>query len=128
MPTVLFDRTEFAGPSPGDVGAGGAAEASPTGGRPCLRSPQRDQVEMQWLALDELLEPEHAARTAWAAVCGLDLSRWLGEIKAVEGHVGRDATDPRLLVALWVYATLQGVGSARRLAELCDKHLAYRWL
>ena len=128
MSTFLFDRTEFTGPSPGDVGTGSAAEGSPTGGRPRLRLPQRDQVEMQWLALDELLEPEHAARTAWSAVCGLDLSRWLGEIKAVEGHVGRDATDPRLLVALWVYATLQGVGSARRLAELCDKHLAYRWL
>ena len=43
----------------------------------------------------------------WAAVCTLDLKSWLGEIKAVEGHVGRDATDPRLLVALWVFATLR---------------------
>jgi hypothetical protein len=32
------------------------------------------------------------------------------------------------LVALWVYATLEGVGSARALARLCEKHLAYQWL
>jgi hypothetical protein len=46
----------------------------------------------------------------------------------VEGHVGRDATDPRLLLALWVYATLDAVGSARELDRLCQKHLAYQWL
>jgi transposase len=52
----------------------------------------------------------------------------LAEIKAVEGHVGRDATDPRLLVALWVFATLKGIGSARELERLCKDHLAYQWL
>ena len=64
----------------------------------------------------------------WAAVCGLDLGRWLREIRAVEGTVGRDATDPRLLVALWIYATLDAVGSAREVARLSEKHLAYQWL
>lgn len=97
-------------------------------GVPRLRVPQRDQVEMQWLSLDELLEPDHPARIVWAAVCGLDLSRWLKQIRAVEGHVGRDATDPRILVALWVYATLDAVSSAREVARLCEKHLAYQWL
>jgi transposase len=83
---------------------------------------------MHWASLDELLEPDHAARMVWAAVCGLNFSRWLGTIKAVEGSAGRDATDPRLLAALWIYATLEGVGSARELARLCEKHLAYQWL
>jgi transposase len=83
---------------------------------------------MHWRSLDEFLEPDHQARTVWAAVCGLNLGRWLSQIKAVERNVGRDATDPRLLVALWVYATLQGIGSARELARLCEKHLAYQWL
>ena len=64
----------------------------------------------------------------WAVVCGLDLRRWLTTIKAVEGAAGRDATDPRLLVAIWIYATIEGVGSARELARLCEKHLAYQWL
>jgi transposase len=112
-------------PSPAEVSR---ARQDFGSGRPRLRVPQRDQIEMHWASLDELLEPDHQARIVWATVCGLDLSRWLNEIKAVEGHVGRDATDPRLLVALWVYATLDGVGHAREVARLCTKHLAYQWL
>jgi transposase len=106
-----------------------AAQALPPG-KPRLRLPQRDQVEFHWASLDQLLDPDHPVRTVWAAVCALDLSAWLDEIKAVEGHVGRDATDPRLLVALWVYATLKGIGSARELDRLCgpDGSLPFRWL
>ena len=88
-----------------------AARSMPAG-KPRLRRPIRDQIEMRWASLDELLEADHPARVVWAAVCKLDLKSWLGEIKAVEGHVGRDATDPRLLVALWTFATLKGIGSA----------------
>jgi transposase len=90
--------------------------------------PQRDQVEFTWSSLDERLDPESPARAVWALVCRLDLDAWLADIKAVEGHVGRDATDPRLLVALWVFATLKGIGSARELERLCENHLAYQWL
>lgn len=118
MTALLFDKGPGEHPSPAEAVAG----------RPRLRVPHRDQIEMQWASLDELLEADHRARLVWAAVAGLRLDGWLEEIKAVEGHVGRDATDPRLLVALWVYATLQGVGSARELARLCEKHLAYQWL
>ncbi len=95
---------------------------------PRLRQPQRLQVEIHCLALDDLLEPTHPARAVWEAVSALDLDAWLKDIQAVEGQPGRDATDPRLLVALWVYATLEAVGSARRLARLCSQHVAYRWL
>jgi transposase len=123
MDQVLFDKGEAQVPSPADVAA-----AQPRGGTPRLRLPQRNQVEMHWASLEDLLEPEHPARMVWEAVCGLDFSRWLAEIKAVEGAVGRDATDPRLLAALWIYATLEGIGSARELARLCEKHLAFQWL
>jgi transposase len=123
MSQALFDKGEPACPSPGDVAAAQAA-----GGSPRLRVPQRCQVEMRFASLDELLEPDHPVRVVWAAVGKLDLGRWLGAIKAVEGTAGRDATDPRLLVALWIYATIEGVGSARELARLCKKHLAYQWL
>jgi transposase len=58
----------------------------------------------------------------------LNLDAWLADIKAVERHVGRNATDPHLLVALWVFATLRGVGSARELERLCNNPLAYQWL
>jgi transposase len=95
---------------------------------PRLRQPQRLQVEMHCVALDDLLEPTHPARAVWEAVCALNLHAWLKDIQAVDGQPGRDATDPRILVALWVYATLEAVGSARRLARLCSQHVAYRWL
>ena len=97
-------------------------------GKPRLRVPIRDQIEMRWESLEDLLEADHPARIVWAAVCALDLKSWLNEIKAIEGHVGRDATDPRLLVALWVFATLKGIGSARELARLCAECLPYQWL
>jgi transposase len=119
MTSFLFDKGPSAQPSPAEVAGSG---------RPRLRVPHREQIEMHWASLDELLEVEHRARVVWAAVGGLRLDGWLKGIKAVEGNVGRDATDPRLLVALWVYATLEGVGSARELARLCEKHLAYQWL
>jgi transposase len=127
MSSFLFDKGEAPHPSPAEAAAQFEAEEIPAG-TPRLRVPQRDQVEMHWASLDQLLEAEHPVRVIWAAVCGLNLSRWLQQIKAVEGHVGRDATDPRLLVALWVYATVDSVGSARELARLCEKHLAYQWL
>lgn len=123
MQQTLFNKGQAEQPSPGEVAA-----AQAIGGNPRLRVPQRNQVEIHWASLDELLEPDHPARMVWACVCGLDLRRWLTTIKAVEGAAGRDATDPRLLVALWVYATIEGVGSARELERLCEKHLAYQWL
>jgi len=104
-----------------------AAQSLPPG-KPRLRVPHRDQPEFRWMSLDELLEADHPVRIIWAAVCSLDLTSWLSEIKAVERHVGRDATDPRLLVALWVYATLKGIGSARELDRLCGDCLPYQWL
>lgn len=121
MTPLLFDKGPAEHPSPAQV-------AQPAAGRPRLRVPHRAQIEMHRASLDELLEADHRARLVWAAVAGLRLDGWLDEIKAVEGNVGRHATDPRLLVALWVFATLEGVGSARELARLCEKHLAYQWL
>jgi transposase len=109
-------------PSPAQV-----ARTMPAG-KPRLRQPIRDQVEVRWASLDELLEPDHPARIVWDAVCKLDLSPGLGEIKAVEGHAGRDATDPRLSLALWIYATLKAIGSARELDRLCRNCLPYQWL
>ena len=49
-------------------------------------------------------------------------------IKAREGVAGRDATDPELLVALWLYACIRGIGSARELARRCQESAPFRWL
>ena len=122
MAELLFDIEELPERNPCRT------EAASHVGQPRLRIPVRDQVEFRSASLEELLPPNHEARLVWEAVCRLDLSPWLSEVKAVEGHVGRNATDPRLLVALWVYATLQGEGSAREIARLCTCHAAYQWL
>src|SRR5690348_6769824 len=121
MADTLFDRGEFELPE--QVNSPPA-----TTGAPRTRKPFRQQQEMHYASLNELLDSDHPARAVWAVVQGLDVSAWLKDVKAVEGACGRDGTDPRLLLALWVYATVQGVASARELAHLCELHLAYKWL
>lgn len=95
---------------------------------PRLLTAHRSQVELRPVDLEALLPPEHRARLVWQFVEALDLSELYGQIRAVEGHAGRPAIDPKILLALWLYATLDGVGSARALARLCEQHDAYRWI
>lgn len=93
-----------------------------------LRTPDRDQMFQRCDTIDALVEPEHRVRLVWDFAERVDLSRLYDSIKSVEGSRGRAATDPRLYFALWLYATIDGVASARRLARLCKEHDAYRWL
>ncbi len=93
-----------------------------------LYRPVRNQVQMMLRDLDSLLPEDHLARAVWTFVERLDLAAFYAPIKAVFGEPGHPATDPRVLVALWVYATADGVGKARQLDRLCQEHDAYRWL
>lgn len=104
----------------------GKGEGSGVGWR--LRRAQRDQVTPVPLYLDALLPEEHLARLVWAAVEQVDLTAFHAGLKVREDGPGHAAADPQVLVALWLYATLEGVTSARRLARLCVEHLAYIWL
>jgi transposase len=79
-------------------------------------------------SLEELIPQVHPARIIWAAVAGLDLSRFYEPIKAREGVAGREPADPAVLVSLWLLAAVDGVGSGRQLAELCEHHAAFRWV
>lgn len=97
-------------------------------GRPRMETANRQQIAMRYAALDDLLPEDHRARMVWAVVQSYDLSRFYARIEAVEGEAGRPAIDPRLLTAVWLYATLEGVVSARELARLCEEHVAYQWL
>jgi transposase len=105
-----------------------ATAATPPLGPPRLRRPQRQQGEMRVASLDELLPPDHMVRVVWDYVSAVDVRPLLQQIKAVPGEPGRDATDPRVLLALWLFATIEGIGSARTLDGLCRQHLAYQWL
>lgn len=80
------------------------------------------------LALDQLLPTDHPARLVWEFVEGVDLSELYARIRAVEGRAGRAPIDPRTLLGLWLFATLEGVGSARQIERLCQEHLAYIWM
>jgi transposase len=96
--------------------------------QPRLRLARRDQMTFRCESLDQLLPPDHMVRTVWAFTLQLDLTPLYATIKAVKGHVGNTPIDPRILFALWLYATLDGVGSARELERLTTSHLAYQWL
>ncbi|HKW41145.1 MAG TPA: IS1182 family transposase [Gemmatimonadales bacterium] len=104
-----------------------ASEPKPAG-EVRLREPERDQIALRVVDIDSLLGLEHAARVIWAYVEQLDLSELEVAIKAREHRPGQAPASPHLLLALWLYATSQGVGSARALARLCESHDAYRWL
>src|SRR5271167_1078622 len=97
-------------------------------GLPRLRMPIRNQIAMHWLTLDELLPPDHRARQVWSFVEKLDLSALYRVIKATEGRPGHPCGDPRLLMGLWLNATLEQVGSARMFERLCREHLGLRWM
>lgn len=95
--------------------------------QPRLRCADR-QTLLPAMLLEDLVAPEHLARTVWQFVQGLDLTPLLETIRAVEGRPGRPAIDPQILVALWLYATIEGIGSARAVAWLCANHHGFRWL
>ena len=112
----------------GPLEAGESPTAVPPGGTPRLQCPDRQQAVMSWDTLDERLPEDHQARLVWAYVESADLSLLYEKIKAVEGWAGRRAIEPKILLALWLYATLDGVGSAREIDRLCKQHDAYRWI
>ena len=90
--------------------------------------PMREQLQWAPVDLESLVPQEHPARAIWGFLEELDLSAFYGSIKAVVDRPGRPTTDPQVLLALWLLATVEGVGSARRLARLCQEHDAYRWV
>jgi transposase len=95
---------------------------------PRVVSPNRNQLLLRPTDLEQVIRPEHPARGVWGFVEGLDLTPFYEEIKARGSEPGRPATDPRVLLALWVYANSEGVGSARQLADLCERDAPYQWI
>ena len=95
---------------------------------PRLLYANRCQGEFRDDSLDQLLPPEHPVRDLWQFVESLDLSALVALVRSVPGHAGAPAIDPRILLGLWLQATLDGIGSSRALAELCEHHLVYRWI
>src|SRR5438105_1749661 len=94
---------------------------------PRLRTVDRQQL-IPAMPLEQLLDTDHQARLVWDFCLGLDLTPLYDSIGSRLGGPGHPALDPRIGVSLWLYATLEGVGSARALEYLCTHHNAFRWL
>jgi transposase len=90
--------------------------------------PDRAQLRWEMVDLDSQLPDDHRARVVWAFVQGMDLGELYDRIKARDDVAGRPATDPQVVLAVWLYATIEGIGSARAIDRLCQHHAAYRWL
>lgn len=99
-----------------------------TAAKPRLKSAERNQIQFKIGSLDELISADHKARHVVGYVQKLDLSLILTKIKSVDYGVGRPATDPKILLSLWLYAVLEGIISARTIAEFCVEHHAYQWI
>lgn len=128
-PGVLFTdwplSTEDPSSSPAPTSLTPIAQSVP---QPRFKVIDRRQLFFRSVDVETLIEEDHPARAIWSVVEKLDLSAFRSQTRAVEGVAGRCATDPRLLVSLWVYAYSQGVGSAREISRLCGYHPAYQWL
>jgi transposase len=93
-----------------------------------IRHPVRNQIEYRLSCIDDLLPNGHRARLVWQYVENIDISCLLAGVRSVEGNKGAPTTDPRILLALWLFAILDGVGAAREVARLCERDHAYQWI
>jgi transposase len=126
----LFSPAEIAEAIPPAVDPASCSNEPAFVGQPRVIRPERHQREMRWLSLDELLPLNSPARTVNAFVEQLDLSALYDQIKAVEGEPGRNASDPRVLFAVCLYATSEGISSGREIARRCTEgiHLDFQWI
>jgi len=104
-----------------------AAEPEPQR-EPRLKPVNRNQLLLRTVDVDQLVEPDHLVRAIWELVGRLDLQGFTSGLKAVEGRAGRPASDPQMLISLWLYAYSEAVSWAREVERLCTYHPAYQWL
>ena len=115
----LFDITTYELPK---------ATSQPVSGRKRLRSTARNQIKFRIESIDDLIPHEHRARDVWDYVSKLDLSCFHEDIKVTESCKGPGTLDPKIAMSLWLFATLNGVMSAREIDRLCKEHHAYIWI
>src|SRR6202047_5511935 len=89
---------------------------------------ERFQTRGDFIDLEALLPSDHRARIVWSFVETLDLSPLYDAIKSREGGAGRPPPDPAVVLALWLYAAIEGVVSARELDRLAEGDLGLRWV
>jgi transposase len=88
----------------------------------------RRQLVLRTVDVEKLIDEDHGVRAIWELIGRLDLSLYHAQIEAVEGHAGRDHTDPQLLISVWLYAYSRGISSAREIARQCEFEPGFQWL
>ncbi len=83
---------------------------------------------MQMLSLEKRVDADHRARYAGQYVQSLNLSPLHDQIMAAGGQRRTASDRSQILFTLWLFANVNGVGSARHLARLTTRDLAYMWV
>lgn len=96
--------------------------------KPRLKSPVRNQIEITSSCMDDLIPEDHQVRNIWNYIDQMDLSIITKKVQSTESSPGRPAIDPKILLSLWVYAIVEGIGSARVIDRYCSEHLAFKWI
>src|ERR1700730_669511 len=104
-----------------------SAAAPAPAARPRFCRPDRAQLDPHPRLLDELIASDHPVRAVWEFVVQMNLTALEADYRAVEHHPGRPPIDVRLLVALWLYATLEGIASAHQLDQRCTRDDPFKW-
>src|ERR687888_1838925 len=97
-------------------------------GKALVRRVNRAQMCWHTVDVERLITDDHAARAIWEFVGRLDLSGYYECIESNEEAGGRPASDPQLLISLWVYAYSMGISAAREIARRCEWDPAFQWL
>jgi transposase len=84
----------------------------------------REQVFLMPPSLLDWLPEDHLVWTVLASVEDLDLCGFYADYRA-DGH-GRPAYDPKMMVALLLYAYAKGNRSSRGIERACSEDVAYR--
>ncbi|MFM6219185.1 MAG: transposase, partial [Dolichospermum sp.] len=85
----------------------------------------RSQIEFS--SLDELVEQDNQVRFIDAFVEKLDLNQLNFVTKTLKNE-GRPSFNPKVLLKLYFYGYLNGIGSSRRLEKECKRNIELHWL
>lgn len=93
-----------------------------------MRPVERKQYFMETVSLEDMAAEDDTVRAIWAFVEQLDLTSYYNKIKSRMNEAGSPAYNPKLLLAMWIYAYSQGISSAREVEKLSKEVKAWRWL
>lgn len=102
--------------------------AGPEYGELKLRRPERRQRCWHEIDVERLVGEDAAVRAIWELSGRFDLSGFASDARTREGERGRALWDPRLLVAIWIWAYAEGVSSAREIERQSRWRPELQWL